>query len=135
MDEKLSKIDSLLNNLVSYKKLRQNNKENLQRLYQELHIDQKLDSFDKLFSFTALNVTGFSLQPENFLESYPNRYVQIIAIQKSKNINLRYFGRSEHLEEELKKEIAEFILRWRLEKSFRNVDYYKELVQRVENAK
>ena len=135
MDEKLSKIDLLLNNLVSYKKLRQNNKESLQRLYHKLHIDQKLDSFDELFSFTALNVTGFSLQPENFLESYPNRYVQIIAIQKSRNINLRYFGRSEHLEEEIKKEIAEFILRWRLEKSFRNVDYYKELVQRVENAK
>ncbi len=134
MDEKLSKIDSLLNNLVSYKKLRQYNKVQLQKLFYRLQIDQKLDSFEALFSFTALNVTGFSLQQENFLEIYPNRYIQIIAIQKSKNINLRYFGRSEQIDEGLKRDIAEFILRWRLEKSFLNVDYYKNLVQRVENA-
>jgi len=69
------------------------------------------------------------------------KYAQIIAIlskeeegkKRSKNINLRYFGRVENLEEGLKRDIVEFILRWRLEKSFRGVDHYRQLLKRLDS--
>jgi len=69
------------------------------------------------------------------------KYIQIIAItyepdkngkKKAKNISLGYFGKAETLENILKNEIIEFVLRWRYEKAFQNVEHYKDLIERVE---
>jgi len=50
----------------------------------------------------------------------------------SKNTSLGYFGKAETLENTLKNEIIEFVLRWRYEKAFQNVEHYKDLIARVE---
>ena len=52
--------------------------------------------------------------------------------KKAKNISLGYFGKAETLDKELKNCIIEFVLRWRYEKSFQNVEHYKKLIARVE---
>ena len=68
------------------------------------------------------------------------KYIQIIAItyepdkngkKKAKNISLGYFGKAEALAPERKNNIIEFVLRWRYEKAFQNVEHYKDLIARV----
>ncbi|BCD60327.1 MULTISPECIES: hypothetical protein [unclassified Nitratiruptor] len=133
MTNNIERLHKLVENFVSYEKLRRENSRKLRSLFQELQIDQKVNNLDTLLSFSAINVTGFSLQEDSFLAIHPKRYIQIIGIASGKNVNLRYFGRSEQVDEHLREKIAEFVLRWRLEKSFLGVDRYKNLLKRVES--
>ncbi|BAF70068.1 hypothetical protein [Nitratiruptor sp. SB155-2] len=133
MTNNIEKLHKLVENFVSYEKLRRENSRKLRSLFQELQIDQKVDNLDTLLSFSAINVTGFSLQEDSFLAIHPKRYIQIIGIANGKNVNLRYFGRSEQVDEHLREKIAEFVLRWRLEKNFLGVDRYRNLLKRVES--
>jgi len=117
--------------------------ENLQRvaeLYTKLKIIDKAPDVENLFIYKAMNISGIGLKEEDFGEIRAGKYVQVIAItyepdkngkKKAKNISLGYFGKAETLEETHKNEIIEFVLRWRYEKAFQNLEHYKELLERV----
>ncbi len=120
--------------------------ENLLRvaqLYVELGIHEKAPQIDQLFIYKAMNISGIGLKEEDFGEIREGKYVQVIAItyepdkngkKKAKNISLGYFGKAETLEEGHKNEIIEFVLRWRYEKAFQNLEHYKVLLERVRPA-
>jgi len=137
MESKLERLKKLTDKIVSFEIIRKENKNRLKELFFELNIDEKVKIFDDLFDFKAMNLSGISLDDENFGKLQEKKYIQIIAIKKIdkklKNINLRYFGRAEKIEEILKDKIVEFVLRWRLEKSFLQVEHYKKLVKRVDS--
>jgi len=117
--------------------------ENLQRvaaLYTKLKIIDKAPDVENLFIYKAMNISGIGLKEEDFGEIRAGKYVQVIAItyepdkngkKKAKNISLGYFGKAETLEETHKNEIIEFVLRWRYEKAFQNMEHYKDLLERV----
>jgi hypothetical protein len=117
--------------------------ENIQRvkvLYSKLAISEKSPDFDNIFSYKAMNLSGIGLKEDDFGEIREGKYIQIIAItyepdkngkKKAKNISLGYFGKAENIDENLKKDIIEFVLRWRYEKAFANLEHYKELITRV----
>ena len=110
-------------------------------LYEKLKIFEKSPDFNNIFIYKAMNLSGIGLKEEDFAEVREGKYIQVIAItyepdkngkKKAKNISLGYFGKAETLEPVLKNEIIEFVLRWRYEKAFQNVEHYKDLIERVE---
>ncbi len=110
-------------------------------LYEKLKIFEKSPDFDNIFIYKAMNLSGIGLKEEDFAEVRAGKYIQVIAItyepdkngkKKAKNISLGYFGKAETLEENLKNEIIEFVLRWRYEKAFQNLEHYRELIARVD---
>jgi len=110
-------------------------------LYEKLKIFEKSPDFDRIFVYKAMNLSGIGLKEDDFGEVREGKYIQIIAItyepdkngkKKAKNISLGYFGKAETLDATLKNEIIEFVLRWRYEKAFQNLEHYKDLIERVE---
>ena len=121
--------------------VREENMARVQELYEKLNIFEKSPEFDKVFMYKAMNLSGIGLKEDDFGEVREGKYIQVIAItyepdkngkKKAKNISLGYFGKAETLENKLKNEIIEFVLRWRYEKAFQNVEHYKDLISRVE---
>ena len=113
----------------------------VKELYEKLKIFEKSPDFGQVFMYKAMNLSGIGLKEDDFGEVREGKYIQIIAItyepdkngkKKAKNISLGYFGKAETLEETLKNEIIEFVLRWRYEKAFQNVEHYKDLIARVD---
>ena len=109
-------------------------------LYLALEINKKAPDFDDIFIYKAMNISGIGLKEEDFGEIREGKYCQIIAItyepdkngkKKAKNISLSYFGKAEKLEEGLKNDIMEFVLRWRYEKAFQNLEHYKYLLDKI----
>lgn len=143
MSEGLKKLRELTNKIVSYEVVRQNNIKTLKTLYEDLGIKKKVDSFDDLFEFKAMNITGLGLGAEDLGLAREGKYVQIIAARyeqdknsgavtarkRIKNENLGYFGRAEKIKSDTAKKVLEFVFRWRLEKNFRGVDNYKNLLK------
>jgi len=120
--------------------VRQKNIILVQHLYEKLKIFEKSPNFNNIFMYKAMNLSGIGLKEEDFAEVREGKYIQIIAItyepdkngkKKAKNISLGYFGKAETLDKVLKNEIIEFVLRWRYEKAFQNVEHYKELIAKV----
>ncbi len=120
--------------------VRQQNIERVKFLYDKLGISEKSPEFDKVFIYKAMNLSGIGLKDEDFGEVREGKYIQIIAItyepdkngkKKAKNISLGYFGKAGALTDELKNEIIEFVLRWRYEKAFQNLEHYKDLIARI----
>jgi len=120
--------------------VRQENIGRLEKLYRQLKIDEKSPGFENIFIYKAMNLSGIGLKEEDFGEVREGKYIQVIAItyepdkngkKKAKNVSLGYFGKAEKLEEKLKNEIIEFVLRWRYEKAFQNVEHYKELIEKI----
>ena len=117
--------------------------ENLTRvveLYVALNIYDKAPQIESLFIYKAMNISGIGLKEEDFGQIREGKYVQVIAItyepdkngkKKAKNISLGYFGKAETLEEAYKNQIIEFVLRWRYEKAFQNLEHYRELLDRI----
>lgn len=123
--------------------VREENIARVKELYEKLKIFEKSPDFDKVFIYKAMNLSGIGLKEEDFGEVREGKYIQVIAItyepdkhgkKKAKNISLGYFGKAETLETTLKNEIIEFVLRWRYEKAFQNVEHYKDLIARVETS-
>jgi hypothetical protein len=121
--------------------IRQENIDRLKTLYEKLKIFEKSPDFDKIFVYKAMNLSGIGLKEEDFGQVREGKYIQVIAItyepdkngkKKAKNVSLGYFGKAEKLEPTLKNEIIEFVLRWRYEKAFQNVEHYKELIEKIE---
>lgn len=131
----IKKVDDNCDNV------REENTVRVKQLYEKLKIFEKSPDFDNIFIYKAMNLSGIGLKEEDFGEVRTGKYIQVIAItyepdkngkKKAKNISLGYFGKAETLENELKNEIIEFVLRWRYEKAFQNVEHYKNLIARIE---
>ncbi|MDM5270628.1 hypothetical protein PGH07_00380 [Sulfurovum sp. zt1-1] len=123
--------------------VREENIIRLKALYNMLGIFEKSPDFDKIFVYKAMNLSGIGLKEEDFGEVREGKYIQIIAItyepdkngkKKAKNISLGYFGKAEALEADRKNNIIEFVLRWRYEKAFQNVEHYKYLIAKVKSS-
>jgi len=123
------------------KSIRRANITMIEKLYKELKIFEKSPDFDKIFHYKAMNLSGIGLKDEDFGEIRAGKYIQVIAItyepdsngkKKAKNISLGYFGKGETIDLELKNKIIEFVLRWRYEKAFQNVQHYKELISKLD---
>jgi hypothetical protein len=120
--------------------VRANNIYRLAKLYKNLEIFKKAPDFDNILIYKAMNISGIGLKEDDFGEIREGKYVQVIAItyepdkngkKKAKNISLGYFGKAETLDEAYKDEVIEFVLRWRYEKAFQNLEHYKSLIKRV----
>jgi len=135
MSSALERLKNLTNKISSYEVARKENRERLRELYKEIGVDKKVENFEDLFSFKAINLSGVSLQEENLGMIKEGKYLQILAISydknakvKSKNLSLAYFGRVESVASELKNSIIEFVLRYRFEKSFINLEHYHTMI-------
>ena len=126
---------------MNYEQVRQENIERVKALYEKLKIFEKSPDFDTIFIYKAMNLSGIGLKEEDFGEVREGKYIQVIAItyepdkngkKRAKNISLGYFGKAETLDVILKNEIIEFVLRWRYEKAFQNVEHYKDLIAKVD---
>jgi len=139
--EKPVKTISTIKAKVSSDDIRGDNIVRVKVLYEKLKIFEKSPDFDNIFIYKAMNLSGIGLKEDDFGAVREGKYIQIIAItyepdkngkKKAKNISLGYFGKAETLEVMLKNEIIEFVLRWRYEKAFQNLEHYKDLIERVE---
>jgi len=131
----LDRLKNLTNKISGYETARKDNLKILENLYKEINIDKKVQNFNELFHFKAINLSGASLLSENLGEIKEGKYLQILAISydkdaavKSKNISLAYFGRVENVDLELKNKVVEFILRYRFEKSFMTLEHYHSML-------
>ena len=134
-------IESSNDNKIDCDNIRKENIYRVGKLYERLRIFEKSPDFDDIFIYKAMNLSGIGLKDEDFGEVREGKYIQIIAIQyeadnndkkRAKNISLGYFGKGESLKDELKNEIIEFVLRWRYEKAFQNVEHYKDLLEKID---
>ncbi|PNV84552.1 MAG: hypothetical protein C0627_00165 [Sulfurimonas sp.] len=136
MSSALDRLKSITNKISSYERARKENLVLLQALYDELHIDEKVEEFSELFQFKAINLSGASLLSESLGEIKKGKYLQILAIGydkdaviKSKNVSLGYFGKAQNVDETLKNKIVEFIIRFRFEKSFMTLEHYHGMLE------
>jgi hypothetical protein len=134
----LDRLKNLTAQISSYELERKSNLKELERLFNTLKIDAKVSSFENLFEFKAINLSGISLSDEDLGMIKEGKYAQIIAIiydkeakVKNKNISLGYFGRAEKLDKALVREIVTFVLSWRFEKSFRTLEHYHNLLAQL----
>ncbi len=142
MSDKMDRLRALADELTSYEVDRKKNLKRLKGLFDSLELQEKIGEFSSVFDFKAINLSGITLTKDNLGAITEGKYAQMIGIKyvdeegkrRAKNINLRYFGRVEQLEENMKNLIVEFVLRWRLEKSYRGVDHYRELVKKCAAA-
>lgn len=131
MSSALDRLKNLTNKISGYETVRKENLKILEILYKDLEIDKKVETFPELFEFKAINLSGASLVSENLGEVKEGKYLQILAISydkealvKSKNSSLGYYGKAQNVEVDLKNKIVEFIIRFRFEKSFMNLEHY-----------
>jgi len=136
MSSALDRLKNLTNKISSYETARKENKKILELLFRSLEIDKKVTSFEELFLFKAVNLSGASLQAEDLGEIKKGKYLQILAIAydknatvKSKNISLAYFGKAEKVDLDLKDKVVEFIIRYRFEKSFMTLENYYGMLE------
>ncbi len=136
MSSALDRLKNLTNKISSYEMARKENLKVLRNLFSEIGIDKKVEVFEDIFSFKAINLSGASLLAENLGEIKEGKYLQILAISydkdaavKSKNISLAYFGRVENVDTLLKDKVVEFIIRYRFEKSFMTLEHYYGMLE------
>jgi len=134
----LDRLKNLTAQISSYELERKKNLKNLEELYLKLQIGRKVATFEDLFEFKAINLSGLSLSDEDLGSVKEGKYAQIIAIiydktakVKNKNISLAYYGRAEKLLPSQKKEIIAFVLGWRFEKSFRTLEHYHKMMSQM----
>ncbi len=129
---------------ISFETVRQENIDRVKVLFEKLKIFEKSPDFDHIFDYKAMNLSGIGLKEEDFGQVREGKYIQVIAItyepdktgkKKAKNISLGYFGKAETLDPKLKNNIIEFVLRWRYEKAFQNVEHYKDLIEKIDRPK
>ena len=135
MSSALERLKNITQKISSYEVARKNNLLKLQELFHSIGIDKKIADFSELFRFKAINLSGVSLQEESLGEIKEGKYLQVLAIAydkdakvKSKNISLAYFGRVESVDESLRERVVEFVIRYRFEKSFMNLEHYHKML-------
>ena len=135
MSSAIDRLKNLTNKISSYERVRKDNLKILEELFFEINIDEKVEDFNDIFEYKALNLSGASLQSDNLGEIREGKYLQILAIAydkeaviKSKNISLGYFGKVENVNPKFKDKIVEFIIRYRFEKSFMTLEHYNSML-------
>lgn len=136
MSSALDRLKNLTSKISSYEMARKENLRVLKDLFVEVGIDKKIENFEDIFEFKAINLSGASLLNENLGEIKEGKYLQILAISydkeavvKSKNVSLAYFGRVENVEDSFKDKVVEFIIRYRFEKSFITLEHYHTMLE------
>lgn len=133
MSDALKRLKELTTKISSYELTRKENLKRLEELFTRLGLAKKIEHFNTIFDYKAINLSAVSLQKENFGEIQEGKYLQLLAITKvegkSRNISLAYFGRVESVDEKLRNEVVEFVIRYRFEKSFRNLEHYHDLLE------
>lgn len=136
MSSALDRLKNLTNKISSYERSRKDNLIELKKIYNELSLHEKIENFEDLFNFKAINLSGASLVSETLGAIKEGKYLQILAIGydkdavvKSKNISLGYYGKVENVDTELKDKIVEFIIRFRFEKSFMTLEHYYGMLE------
>ena len=136
MSSALDRLKNLTNKISSYEMARKKNMLELKELYVFIGIDKKVDKFEDIFLFKAINLSGASLLEESLGEIKEGKYLQILAISydktakvKSKNVSLAYFGRVENVDKEFKDKVVAFIIRYRFEKSFMTLEHYYDMLE------
>lgn len=141
MSSALDRLKNLTAQISSYELERKSNLKAVEELYTQLGIDSKIERFEDLFDYKAINLSGLSLSDEDLGAVKEGKYAQIIAIiydknakVKNKNVSLGYYGRAEKLSPEQKREIITFVLGWRFEKSFRTLEHYHNLMASLKSS-
>lgn len=141
MSSALDRLKNLTAQISSYELERKSNLKTLEELYRKLGIDTKVERFEELFVFKAINLSGLSLADDDLGAIKEGKYAQIIAIiydkeakVKNKNISLAYYGRAEKLIPAQKNDIIAFVLGWRFEKSFRTLEHYHNLMAALKSS-
>jgi len=137
MSSALDRLKNLTNKISSYELARKQNMLILKELYEDIGIDKKVDLFEDIFLFKAINLSGASLLEESLGEIKEGKYLQVLAISydkeakvKTKNRSLAYYGRVESVDTQLKNRVVEFIIRYRFEKSFMTLEHYYDMIER-----
>lgn len=136
MSSALDRLKNLTHKISGYEITRKENLKILEELFYAIGIDKKVASFEELFLYKAINLSGASLSLESLGEIKEGKYFQILAISydktapiKSKNVSLGYFGRVENVDSSFKNSVVEFIIRYRFEKSFMTLEHYNEMLE------
>ncbi len=139
MSSALDRLKNLTQKISSYELARKQNLKVLRELYTTIGIDKKVEKFEDIFLFKAINLSGASLLEESLGEIKEGKYLQILAISydksakvKSKNISLAYYGRVEGVDSAFKDRVVEFIIRYRFEKSFMTLEHYYDMLEGFE---
>ncbi len=141
MSTALDRLKNLTAKISIYELERKENLKELENLYAKLGIATKVERFEELFEFKAINLSGLSLTEEDLGTIKEGKYAQIIGILydkeakvKNKNISLAYYGRVEKLSPGQKNDIIAFVLGWRFEKSFRTLEHYHNLMGQLKGT-
>jgi len=131
-------LKALTSKISSYELARKENLRTLSELFEALELAEKVGEFNEVFAFKAINLSGVSLSEEDIGTIKEGKYLQIIGIKydkdakvKNRNISLGYYGRAEKVDEELRESIVRFIISWRFEKSFRTLEHYYTMLQKL----
>jgi hypothetical protein len=137
----LDRLKELTSKISSYELARKENLRTLALLFETLELAAKVGAFNEIFEFKAINLSGISLSQEDIGTIKEGKYLQIIGIKydkeakvKNRNISLGYYGRVEKVDEKLRETIIHFIIAWRFEKSFRTLEHYYGMLERVPKA-
>ena len=136
MSSALDRLKNLTNKISGYETARKENLSLLKKLFSEIGIDKKVEDFEDIFEFKAINLSGASLLSESLGEIKEGKYLQVLAISydkdavvKSQNSSLAYYGRVENVDTILKDKVIEFIIRYRFEKSFMTLEHYHKMLE------
>jgi len=134
----LERLKELTSRISSYELARKENLRTLAKLFDTLDLSEKIGEFHDVFEFKAINLSGISLAEEDIGTIKEGKYLQIIGIKydreakvKNRNISLGYYGRVEKVDVEMRNTIVKFIIAWRFEKSFRTLEHYYTMLEKL----
>ncbi len=138
MSSALERLKELTSKISSYELARKENMRTLEELFVTLALGEKVGQFNDLFDFKAINLSGVSLSEEDIGTVKEGKYLQVIGIKydkeakvKNKNISLGYYGRVEKVDQAVRNMIVKFIIAWRFEKSFRTLEHYYTMLEKL----
>ncbi len=137
----LERLKALTTKISSYELARKENMRTLAELFDVLNLGVKVGEFHDIFEFKAINLSGISLAEDDIGTIKEGKYLQIIGIKydkeakvKNRNISLGYYGRVEKVDVDVRNTIVKFIIAWRFEKSFRTLEHYYTMLERLPKA-
>lgn len=137
----LERLKALTTKISSYELARKENIRTLAELFDILNLGEKVGDFNDIFEFKAINLSGISLAEDDIGTIKEGKYLQIIGIKydkeakvKNRNISLGYYGRVEKVDVDMRNTIVKFIIAWRFEKSFRTLEHYYIMLERLPKA-
>ena len=138
MSSALERLKELTSKISSYELARKENLRTLAQLFDRLTLAGKVGEFHDVFDFKAINLSGVSLAEDDIGTIKEGKYLQIIGIKydreakvKNRNISLGYYGRVEKVDVEMRNTIVKFIIAWRFEKSFRTLEHYYTMLEKL----